>query len=101
MTRSSAGPLPRGEGARSAGEGQKPEVSSRGPHPAFGHPLPEGEGPRFNVSLIAGYIRTRRHWDMPRFAFVVLFLLLQTTSRSFTVEQILGFPSPDNLIASP
>src|SRR4051812_39941210 len=27
--------------------------------------------------------------------------LQQTTSRPFTVEQILGFPSPENLIASP
>ncbi|MBI4474317.1 MAG: hypothetical protein HY646_16730, partial [Acidobacteria bacterium] len=30
-----------------------------------------------------------------------LLFLLQTASRSFTVEQILGFPSPENLIASP
>src|SRR5678815_1994176 len=49
MTSSSKSPLPRGEGARSAGEGQEPQVSSRGPHPAFGHPLPEGEGPRLKV----------------------------------------------------
>jgi dipeptidyl aminopeptidase/acylaminoacyl peptidase len=33
-------------------------------------------------------------------AFGVL-LFAQTASRPFTVEQILGFPSPDNLIASP
>jgi len=38
----SRGPLPPGEGARSAGEGKPRSVSH--PHPAFGHPLPEGEG---------------------------------------------------------
>src|SRR3954469_139510 len=34
---------------------------------------------------------------------VILLALVgqQTASRSFTVEQILGFPSPENLIASP
>ena len=32
---------------------------------------------------------------------LVVLLAAQTASRSFTVEQILGFPSPDNLIASP
>src|SRR4029450_339743 len=34
-------------------------------------------------------------------AFAILFLLPQTPSRSFTVEQILSFPSPENLVASP
>ena len=34
-------------------------------------------------------------------AFAFLFLAPQTASRPFTVEQILGFPSPENLVASP
>jgi dipeptidyl aminopeptidase/acylaminoacyl peptidase len=34
-------------------------------------------------------------------AFVSLCLLLNAQGRGFTVEQILGFPSPDNLVASP
>src|SRR5215471_20461255 len=35
------------------------------------------------------------------FAFAFIFLAQQTASRPFTVEQILGFPSPENLVASP
>src|SRR5262245_56431900 len=35
------------------------------------------------------------------FALAILFLLPQAASKSFTVEQILGFPSPENLVASP
>ena len=34
-------------------------------------------------------------------AFVLAFGFQQTASRPFTVEQILSFPSPDNLVASP
>src|SRR5262245_40375284 len=48
-------PLPPGEGARSAGEGA-PTQSLYHPHPAFGHPLPEGEGTRLlHVTVIANY----------------------------------------------
>src|SRR5438128_8920361 len=32
---------------------------------------------------------------------VAFLFMLQTGSRSFTVDQILGFPSPENLAASP
>src|SRR5262245_7856708 len=39
-------PSPPGEGARSAGEGGPTKCSVCYPHPAFGHPLPEGEGDR-------------------------------------------------------
>jgi len=47
------GPLPPGEGARSAGEGG-PTKCSVYPHPAFGHPLPEGEGTRLvHITVIA------------------------------------------------
>src|SRR5262245_4703398 len=35
------------------------------------------------------------------FAFALVLLAQQPASRPFTVEQILGFPSPENLIASP
>src|SRR5436189_1175392 len=35
------------------------------------------------------------------FGFAFLFLAQQTASRPFTVGQILGFPSPENLVASP
>lgn len=51
MTRSSESPLPWGEGARRAGEGRKPQVSSRGPHPAFGHP-PLGRGPSLERVIV-------------------------------------------------
>src|SRR5215510_9058131 len=34
-------------------------------------------------------------------AFILLIALPQTATHSFTVDQILGFPSPDNLVASP
>src|SRR5215813_9487039 len=35
------------------------------------------------------------------FAFAFMFIAQQTASRPFTVEQILSFPSPENLVASP
>src|SRR5262245_54698919 len=35
------------------------------------------------------------------FAFALALLAQQPASRSFTVDQILGFPSPENLVASP
>jgi dipeptidyl aminopeptidase/acylaminoacyl peptidase len=35
------------------------------------------------------------------YAFAILFLTQQSASRPFTVEQILSFPSPDNLVAAP
>jgi len=35
------------------------------------------------------------------FGFTLLFLTQQTAARPFTVEQILGFASPENLVASP
>src|SRR5688572_9747911 len=35
------------------------------------------------------------------FGFTLFFLAQQTAARPFTVEQILGFPSPENLVASP
>ena len=34
-------------------------------------------------------------------AFILALGIQQTASRPFTVEQILSFPSPDNLVASP
>src|SRR5262245_25517399 len=41
------------------------------------------------------------HLRLRSFAFALLFLAPQTASRPFTVDQILGFPSPENLVASP
>src|SRR6476660_4750660 len=41
------------------------------------------------------------HQSIRTLAFVMVILTQQTASRSFTVEQILGFPSPDNMVASP
>src|SRR5262245_55548299 len=35
------------------------------------------------------------------FAFALLWMTPQTASRPFTVDQILGFPSPENLVAAP
>ena len=50
----------------------------------------------------AGAVELSQSGDiMRKLALAILFLLPQTTSRSFTVEQILGFPSPENLVASP
>src|SRR6185436_1077633 len=44
-TRSSEGPLPRGEGARSAGEGQKPQRFVARPSLGLRPPSPRGRGP--------------------------------------------------------
>ena len=45
-----------GEGARSAGEGSPTKCSVYRPHPAFGHPLPGGEGARLvHVTVIANH----------------------------------------------
>src|SRR5678816_3861142 len=45
VTCSSESPLPRGEGARSAGEGQKPKSFVARPSPGLRPPSPRGKGP--------------------------------------------------------
>src|SRR5215831_10026393 len=41
------------------------------------------------------------HQSIRTLAIALVFLTQQSASRPFTVEQILGFPSPENLVASP
>src|SRR5438093_9303236 len=43
----------------------------------------------------------RMNTNLRMLALAFVLVVPQSASRPFTVEQILGFPSPDNLVASP
>jgi len=43
----------------------------------------------------------KKHLQVRSMAIALFLLTQQSASRAFTVEQILGFPSPENLVASP